>query len=142
MIIHPGQIHFGRYVVRMQSATKATLHQGTTKLNVKKTRVGSTEDCYAFVPYEFPDGDAELNVMEVHGIAVLRWDSDDVDVLVDHGALEAIHDYEGDHPGDEDAENAILGAHALLRSQCLLPISDVDADLVHSNVTLAMPSEV
>jgi hypothetical protein len=107
-----GQMYVGRFVVHMQSAMKATLHQGNTKLSVKKARAGSTEDCYAFVPYEFPQGGAELNVMEVYRIAVLRWHSDDVEE-----ALEPMYDHEGAHVDDEEAVNAHLGM--MHRIQCL-----------------------
>ena len=63
----------GQYVVDMQSSQNASLHFGTTKLSVKQARVGSVEDCYAFIPYELGE-DTELNVLEVAGIAVLQWD--------------------------------------------------------------------
>jgi hypothetical protein len=65
-------VHF---VVNLQTATRATLHQGTTKLEVKKSSAGHREDCYAFIPFESVDG-FELNVLEVHGIAVARWHAD------------------------------------------------------------------
>jgi hypothetical protein len=112
-----GQMRDGRFVVHMQSAMKATLHQGTTKLGVKKHRVGSTEDCYAFVPYKYPEGDAELNVMEVHGIAVLRWHPEDAEDDV----LGAVHQQEAAHA--DDVEDALAIPGTLRRSQALEPPS-------------------
>jgi hypothetical protein len=95
-----GQRLLGRFVVHMLSATKATLHQGTTRLNVKKARVGNIEDCYAFIPYEVDEHDYELNVMEIHGIAVLRWNADEVE----DGSPDALYACE------DDAPNAAPGA--------------------------------
>jgi hypothetical protein len=59
----------GAYAVSHESNTPPRQNQNSSK----KHRVGSTEGCYGFVPYEYPEGDAELNGMEVHGMAVLRW---------------------------------------------------------------------
>jgi hypothetical protein len=85
----------GHFVVNLQTATRATLHQGTTKLEVKRSSAGAREDCYAFVPFESVDG-FELNVMEVHGIAVAQWHADveQEDGQVEENAADA----EAPHP--------------------------------------------
>jgi hypothetical protein len=68
----------GHWVVNMTSAAGATLHSGTTRLSVKKGRVGAIEDCYAFIPFEGAPGQAaELCVMEVQGIASVKWQQED-----------------------------------------------------------------
>lgn len=73
----------GPWKVNLHCATRATLHQGTTKLSIQKELFGSTTDCYAFVPYELDEG-AELNVLEVHGLAVLQWHEEELaDILYD-----------------------------------------------------------
>jgi hypothetical protein len=109
-----GQMRDGTFLVHLQSAMKVTLHQGTTKLGEKKHRFGSTEDSYAFVPYEYPEGDAELNVMEVHGIAVLRWHTHDAEDDV----LGAMHQQEAAHADDIfDVEDASPIPGTLCRSQ-------------------------
>jgi hypothetical protein len=68
----------GHWAVNMTSAAGATLHSGTTRLAVKKGRVGAIEDCYAFIPFEGAPGEpAELCVMEVQGIASVKWQQED-----------------------------------------------------------------
>jgi hypothetical protein len=69
------------------------------------------------VPYEYPEGDAELNVMEVHGMAVLRWHPDDSEDDV----LGAMHQQQAAHADDVEAALAIPGM--LRRSQVLKPPS-------------------
>jgi hypothetical protein len=62
----------------MASAAGATQHLGTTRLSVKKERVGAIEDCYAFIPFEGAPGEpAELCVMEVQGNASVKWQQED-----------------------------------------------------------------
>jgi hypothetical protein len=92
-----GQKQGGQWVVQLKCATRAALHQGTTKLITKKKSVGSVEDCYAFIPYETPQG-YELNIMEVHGIAVAVWQEDeqDSDIEVDEDAQGPVNAVEAD----------------------------------------------
>jgi hypothetical protein len=98
-----GQKQGGHWVVTLKSATRAALHQGTTKLSTKKESVGGIEDCYAFIPYETPQG-TELNIMEVQGIAVATWHEDeeyaDIEELED-----ALEDAQGPANAAEAAEN-------------------------------------
>jgi hypothetical protein len=65
------------------------------------------------VPYEYPEGDAELNVMEVHGIAVLRWHPEDAEDDV----LGAMHQQEAAHA--DDVEDALAIPGTLRLSQAL-----------------------
>jgi hypothetical protein len=66
------------------------------------------------VPYKYPEGDAELNVMEVQGIAVLRWHPHDAEDDV----LGAMHQQEAAH-ADEiiDVEDAEAISGTIRRSQ-------------------------
>jgi hypothetical protein len=92
-----GKKEWGHWVVNLKSASRAALHQGTTKLNTKKGSVGSVEDCYAFVPYETPEG-SELNIMEVQGIAVAVWYEEqeaEHDPVMDHNFANANDPIEG-----------------------------------------------
>jgi hypothetical protein len=67
----------GRWVVQMWTADSASLHLGTTKLSCKRSRVGATEDCYAFAPFERDQDEAEVCVLEVEGIALVSWPKDE-----------------------------------------------------------------
>jgi hypothetical protein len=65
----------------------------------------------------YPEGDAELNVMEFHGIAVLRWHPDNAGDDV----LGAMHHQEAAHT--DDVEDALAIPGRLRRSQVLGPPS-------------------
>jgi hypothetical protein len=76
------------WVVNMTSAAAATLHSGTTSLSVKKGRVGAIEDCYAFIPFEgAPEQSDEVCVMEVTGIASVKWQQEDEQFDPDKGCF-------------------------------------------------------
>jgi hypothetical protein len=99
-----GQKQGGQWVVQLKCATRAALHQGTTKLITKKDSVGSVEDCYAFIPYETPQG-YELNIMEVQGIAVATWQEDEQDDDIEEdedaqGQVNAVEADENPPPGE------------------------------------------
>ena len=68
----------GQLLLKVKSATHASLHFGTTVLQIKKQgrreTDSSTSNCLAFVPYELQDEPAEVNVLEVKGIANLSGD--------------------------------------------------------------------
>ena len=91
----------GQFLIDVQCASHASLHYGTTVLGGK--RIGrretdsSSSDCFAFVPYELGDQPAEVNVLEVNGIASLKGDLAVIEqqIVLDEAEMDNIPDEPG-----------------------------------------------
>lgn len=103
----------GHWVAEMWTADKASLHMGTTKLTLKRSKVGAVEDCYAFVPFEREGAEAEVCILQVEGIALVTWP------LEEEAA--AIFDFEFSEDGGEDAGDQEAGAGVLLHKAFQTP---------------------